>query len=154
MDNLDDFKQYSRKVGKLLPQKAQDIADDTVEKSKELFYKMRRDTDRQRMAADVDIKVFLMSTYIVDSCIHAIPQQQLRGMYYDRIERTEVTALLDSIYQHVELLEDIQFLVKYATQVLPPEPKQANGKVIWDNILALQATLTQQREVCVYKLTQ
>lgn len=57
MDNLDDFKQYSRKVDKLLPQKAQDIADDTVEKSKELFYKMRRDTDRQRMAADVDIKV-------------------------------------------------------------------------------------------------
>ena len=68
-------------------------------------------------------------------------------MYYDRIERTEVTALLDSIYQHVELLEDIQFLVKYATQILPPEPKQANGKVIWDNILALQSNLTQQREV-------
>ena len=68
-------------------------------------------------------------------------------MYYDRIERSEVTALLDSIYQHVELLEDIQFLVKYATQILPPEPKQANGKVIWDNILALQSNLTQQREV-------
>lgn len=63
MDNLDDFKQYARKVGKLLPQKAQDIADDTVQKSKELFYKMRRDTDRQRMAADVDIKVQLL-TYI------------------------------------------------------------------------------------------
>jgi hypothetical protein len=61
MDNLDDFKQYARKVGKLLPPKAQDIADDTVQKSKDLFYKMRRDTDRQRMAADVDIKVLLVT---------------------------------------------------------------------------------------------
>lgn len=68
-------------------------------------------------------------------------------MYYDRIERTEVTALLDSIYKHVESLEDIQFLVKYATQVLPPEPSQASGELIWKNILALQASLTQQREV-------
>ena len=148
MDNLDDFKQYSRKVGKLLPQKAEDIVDNTVEKSKELFYKMRRDTDRQRMAADVDIKVFLNSSNVF-VLMTAFPQQQLRGMYYDRIERTEVTALLDSIYPHVELLEDIQFLVKYATQVLPPDPKHANGKVIWDNILALQETLTQQRQVCL-----
>lgn len=148
MDNLDDFKQYSRKVGKLLPQKAEDIVDNTVEKSKELFYKMRRDTDRQRMAADVDIKVFLNSSNVF-VLMTAFPQQQLRGMYYDRIERTEVTALLDSIYQHVELLEDIQFLVKYATQVLPPDPKHANGKVVWDNILALQETLTQQRQVCL-----
>lgn len=68
-------------------------------------------------------------------------------MYYDRIERAEVTTLLDSIYKHVESLEDIQFLVKFAPQVLPAEPEKANGSIIWTNILSLQAELTQQREV-------
>ena len=57
MSDLDDFKQYARKVGKLLPLKVNDINEGTVEASKQLFYQLRRDTDRQRMAADVDIKV-------------------------------------------------------------------------------------------------
>jgi len=131
-DNLDDLKQYGRKVGKLLPGKMDDVVDNTVQKSINDFYQMRRDTDRQRLAADVDIK--------------------LRGMYYDRIERTEVTALLDSIYKHVESLEDIQFLVKYAPQVLPAEPNKANGSIIWKNILTLQEELTQQRETAVQGL--
>ena len=38
-------------------------------------------------------------------------------MYFDAIERSAVTALLDGIYRCVESLEDIQFLVQYAPQV-------------------------------------
>lgn len=68
-------------------------------------------------------------------------------MYFDRIERSEVTALLDSIYQHVHLLEDVQFLVQYAPQVLPPSVPEASGERIWQNIEALQADLTAKREV-------
>lgn len=134
-------------MNKLLPPKLADLDMLTVDSSKDLFYKFRRDTDRQRMAADVDIKVSSILTLrtIQLTCI-ATPNK-LRGFYYDRIERTEVTALLDSIYAHVQSLEDIQFLVKYARQVLPPKPEDANGKVVWGNILTLQAELTQQREV-------
>lgn len=68
-------------------------------------------------------------------------------MYFDRIERSEVTTLLDSIYLYVESLEDIQFLVQYAPQVLPPNPEEANGEVIWNNILKLQTELTDKRNV-------
>ena len=42
---------------------------------------------------------------------------QLRNIYFDRIERTAVESVIASIYQHVKSLEDMQFLVKYATQV-------------------------------------
>jgi hypothetical protein len=74
-------------------------------------------------------------------------RKQIRGKYFDRIERTEVVSLLDSIYANVVSLEDIQFLVKYAATVLPPDPREANGLLIWQNIICLQNELTEQREV-------
>ena len=33
---------------------------------------------------------------------------QLRGVYFDRIERSSVEAVINSIYDHVISLEDIQ----------------------------------------------
>jgi hypothetical protein len=44
-------------------------------------------------------------------------------------------------------LEDIQFLVKYANQVLPPTVNQCDGGTVWKNILDLQAELTAKRNV-------
>ena len=38
-------------------------------------------------------------------------------MYFDRIERGVVEQTIASIYERVESLEDIQFLIKYASQV-------------------------------------
>lgn len=74
--------------------------------------------------------------------------------------------MIHSIFQHVASLEDMQFLVKYAAQVLfqykyltissicarlqqvfPPSPDEANGEIIWNNILSLQRELTTKREV-------
>ena len=52
---------------------------------------------------------------------------KIRNIYFDRIERAEVTELLDSIYANVKSLEDIQFLVQYASQIFPEEPTMANG---------------------------
>lgn len=68
-------------------------------------------------------------------------------MYFDKIERSEVTDLLDGIYKNVHLLEDVQFLVQYAPQVLPPTVQEASGERIWANILTLQEDLTNKREV-------
>jgi hypothetical protein len=42
---------------------------------------------------------------------------QLRCVYFDRIERQQVEGIIASIYEHVKSLEDIQFLIQYATQV-------------------------------------
>ena len=131
-DDLEDMRLFIKRSDKLLPATIDHLRENSVTKGKEMFYEMRRDTDRQRMAADVEIK--------------------LRGMYFDRIERSEVTTLLDSIFQHVLLLEDVQFLCQYAPQVLPNEPSGANGQVIWDNICALQQELTQKREASVLSL--
>jgi len=68
-------------------------------------------------------------------------------MYFDRIERAAVAVLLDSIYLSVQSLEDMQFLVQYASQLLPPDPAHATGEAVWYNILELQQELTTKREV-------
>ena len=76
-------------------------------------------------------------------------------MYFDRIERAAVAVLLDSIYRSVKSLEDMQFLVQYASQLLPPDPAHATGEAVWYNILELQQELTTKREVggvCSYCL--
>lgn len=72
---------------------------------------------------------------------------QLRAVYFDRIERQEVENIIDSIYQHVHSLEDIQFLIKYASEVFPSVVSQCSGDMVWENILKLQAELTAKRQV-------
>jgi len=130
--DLEEMHQYVRRAGKLLPERIHQVTPSTAPQSRQLLTEFRRDTDRSRLAADVEIK--------------------LRGMYFDRIERAEVTTLLDSIYSNVESLEDVQFLVQYAPQVLPPEPQQATGEKIWSNILNLQHDLTTKRVTSISSL--
>jgi hypothetical protein len=75
-------------------------------------------------------------------------------MYFDRIERSEVMTLIDSIFQSVKSLEDMIFLVQYASQVLPKNVSDANGERIWQNILDLQDELIHKREVSDVDFTQ
>ena len=86
------------------------------------FIAFQRETQRKCLTGDLEIK--------------------LRQIYFDRIERSGVANMLDSIYKHVTLLEDMQFLIKYATTVLPPSPSDDCGDVVWENILSLQNELT------------
>lgn len=59
-DDLEDIRVFVKRVEKLLPSSIDDIKDNTPEHAKELFYKLRRDTDRQRLGADVEIKVIII----------------------------------------------------------------------------------------------
>jgi len=128
-DNLIDYRLFVRRACTLLPEKTDMINSKTLEKTKEKFYQMQRDTTRQRMAADVEIK--------------------LRCIYFDRIERKRVIEVIDSIYEHVLSLEDIIFFVQYAKDVLPSTADEANGELIWKNILNLQDDLTNKRETAI-----
>ena len=116
--DLKDFQYFVKRAMTMLPEKSSDINEISLQITKDKFYNMRKDTHRKRLAADVEIK--------------------LRGFYFDRIERKEVTECIDSMYHHILLLEDIQFFIKYATSVLPAQPEDATGEKIWRNILELQ----------------
>lgn len=131
-DDLTDLGQFVRRVGKFLPSRVHELQPDSVSKAKEGFLQMKRDTNRKRLSGEVEIK--------------------LRAIYFDRIERTEVMGVIDSIFASVASLEDMEFLVQYATQVMPPTPQEATGPLIWQNILDLQSQLTEKRESAIMAL--
>ena len=103
------------------------VSPEMLQEAKAIFLKMKDDTKRKRLAADVEIK--------------------LRNIYFDRVERTAVEKIIYSIYDNVLSLEDIQFFVQYASKVLPVNPDDATGETIWENILELQSELIAKREV-------
>jgi hypothetical protein len=71
-EDLDDFISFSHRPGNFLPAKVDEIIQLSFAKcanqARDLFYKMKRDTDRKRLAADVEIKVFSFEKAIFD-CI-------------------------------------------------------------------------------------
>lgn len=132
-NDLEEFRIFVKRVCNLLPEYTTEITNESLKRTKDDYYAMQRATHRKRLAADVEIK--------------------LRSVYFDRIEREDVENVINSIYEHVLSLEDIQFFVKYASQVLPPTPAGANGAVVWKNILDLQQELTSKRNAAIEGLT-
>lgn len=128
--NFDDFKLFVRRANTLIPESTDLINHEVLVEAKFQFLKMKDDTKRKRLAADVEIK--------------------LRNIYFDRVERTAVEKMINSIYDNVLSLEDIQFFVQYASKVLPVTPEAATGENIWNNILELQHELVAKREVFIY----
>lgn len=65
-DDLEDLKQYVRRAGKFLPEKIEMVQYEgrTAKESKLLFIDFKRDTDRARLAADVEIKVRIPANFI------------------------------------------------------------------------------------------
>jgi len=85
-------------------------------------------TLRQRLAADLEIR--------------------LRSVYDDRMEKQDAEAIIRDIYRHVLSLEDMQFLVKYASQILPATANEAkDGAAVAGVLAALQSDLIDKRKV-------
>ena len=61
------MRQYVRRAGKFLPEKIESVqyGGRTAAESKLLFIEFKRDTDRARLAADVEIKVVLFTLHII-----------------------------------------------------------------------------------------
>ena len=124
--DLDEFALFVRRADSLLPEKVVECTPHNLQKVKDNFEEMQRDTTRIRLSADVEIK--------------------LRAIYFDRAERAEIDFMLSDIYKHVKSLEDIQHLVQYAVDIMPEEAKDVTGAVVWNNMLAHQQMLVDKRE--------
>jgi hypothetical protein len=133
-EDLEQFRLFIKAAKNLLPEKTFEVHTQSLMYAQQEFYHMQRETKRKRLSADVEIK--------------------LRAVYFDRIQRTAVEGVLHSIYEHVESLEDIIFLIKYATQVFPPTPAECTGQRVWQNILDLQKELTDKRNNAIAMLCE
>lgn len=125
---IDDLKLFVRRASTLLPDDIAGIREEFVSSSLNKLRNFQRDTLRQRLSADLQIN--------------------LRNFYFDQIEKQDVEAILKAIYDHVLALEDIEFLIKYSSQILPPSYSDAkDGERIWNNLTNLQTDMTTKRQV-------
>ena len=74
----------------------------------------------------------------------------MRCIYFDEINPQKVEGIVKSIYSEINTLEDIKFLLKYASALFPPKPTEVNGKDLYAALLALRAK--QKAEVHVFRL--
>ncbi len=121
---------------------AERVAEREAKKLKISYVKLRRENEMVKLSADMELKI--------------------AAIYYDRFDPTDMEGWLKSIYSHYTPqnyseegrtdcpdLEDIRFLIQFATRVFPPDPKDITGSLIRKNMLDLQKKLTEDREKCV-----
>jgi hypothetical protein len=105
---------------------------------KEKYVRLSRETAKVKMSAELELK--------------------LRAIYYDVIEPESVEGVIKAVYEgdwKVERpleLEDIEFLIKHAPRLFPPNPQDITGPGVRGAVWALQDELINERQAVVDKL--
>ena len=121
-ENLEDAKTIIRNAERLFPE---DIEDVDLDKIQHDFESLRRDNQKKKLAAELELK--------------------LRVIYFDRIRVDKVEGIVHDIYREVHDLEDIQFLIRYAPRLLPPNAEEITGELVAQAITNLQAQQAKER---------
>eukprot|EP00752_Nemacystus_decipiens_P010102 g9003.t1 len=131
--DLQELTQVARHCDRLFPPDlaAAGLSDPVVvaAKLREEFTILGRKNERKRLASQLELK--------------------MRAIYYDVIDPAAVEGYIASIYEEVELLEDIQFLVRHAGVIMPTNPEEITGPRVASSMLALQTEMTNARQRCV-----
>jgi len=111
-------------------------------KLKESYIKLTRENEMVKKSADMELKI--------------------SAIYYDNHDPADIEGWLKSIYKEFKPqnyldegrtdcpdLEDISFVIQFATRIFPENPDDITGKLIRQNMLDLQKKLTAEREKCV-----
>ena len=111
-------------------------------KVREGYIKLHRENEMVKLSADMELKI--------------------GAIYYDNHDPTDIEGWLKSIYscytpqnykdegrKDCPDLEDIRFIIQFATRIFPENPAQIEGTLIRRNMLDLQKKLTADREKCV-----
>lgn len=123
-DDNDEFKLFVRRAEKLIPDKLAMLNENTLPQAKIKFRNLNEETQRNRLSADVEIKVcwgryrpILHRSHANVCLIVHMNGPQLRQVYFDMIERHQVDTLLADIYKSILSLQDMEFFIKYIVQV-------------------------------------
>lgn len=134
-EDLADLRDVVRNCDRLLPKDPVGDQRTAARRVRQRFTQLRRDNDRKRLSADLELK--------------------LRGLYYDNIDPAKVEGYIADVYDNgpderrLEL-EDVQFLVKHAPRLFPPDdPSAIRGADVRSAVWSLQASLDSERAACV-----
>lgn len=93
---------------------------------------LRRQNEKKKMAAELELKI--------------------RAIYFDRIKVETIEGVIQKIYAAIPTLEDIQFLLKYASQILPPHAKDIVASKVYESLVDMRKRLRAARASAVKSL--
>ncbi|GMI37912.1 hypothetical protein TrRE_jg12390 [Triparma retinervis] len=121
---------------------AEKVAAKEAAKLKKDYVTLTRENEMVKLSADMELKI--------------------SAIYYDNHDPTEIEGWLKSIYAEFKPenyleegrkdcpdLEDIHFIIQFATRIFPSDPSTITGKLIRSSMLSLQKKLTDDRIKCV-----
>lgn len=133
--DLPDMRNVVRNCDRLLPANpGAHPAAHAARKIRSQFTNLRRDNDKKRLSAELELK--------------------MRALYYDNIDPAAVEGYIRSIYvaengERPLELEDIQFLIRNAARLLPDQPEEIRGDRVRAAVWGLQQQLTDERTACI-----
>mmetsp|Transcript_16873 Transcript_16873/g.21907 ORF Transcript_16873/g.21907 Transcript_16873/m.21907 type:complete len:400 (-) Transcript_16873:55-1254(-) len=105
-----------------------------AKKIREGFLALRKKNQMKKLSADLELKI--------------------RAIYYDQIDVSEVEGYISSIYTKMDTVENVEFIIQYAKQIMPKSPEDITGELILQSMLDFQQKLTIDRQVVVDGLYQ
>ncbi|DAZ98919.1 TPA: hypothetical protein N0F65_001358 [Lagenidium giganteum] len=96
------------------------------------YDQLRQQNDMKKLGAELEIKI--------------------RNLYFDRIDPTTVEGMVKSIYDEIDELKDIKFLLKHAAKLFPKEAKDVDGLELRQRLRALQEEIARERAAAIDKL--
>ncbi|CAK4775400.1 unnamed protein product [Aphanomyces euteiches] len=96
------------------------------------YLEIKSENDKKKLAADLELKI--------------------RNIYFDRIDVSKVEPMVASIYSEIKSLQDIKFLLRYATQLFPPSAADVDGPTLRQKLKDLQDDMARERAATVEKV--
>jgi len=104
-----------------------DRADAT--KIREIFITLRRQNEMKKLAAELELR--------------------MRNIYFDRIDPQKVESIVRAIYEEIHELDDIKFLIKHASTLLPESSEDVDAKELRMSLVSLQEKLARERGAAI-----
>lgn len=121
-----ELRSLIRNAERLFPEDPRGVDAAAIRKT---FRQLKRENEMKKLAAEVELK--------------------LRAIYFNKIRPETVEGVVNSIYRVITKLEDIKFLLFFATKLFPPEPEDLTADGLYASLLALRQKLKEERDAAV-----
>lgn len=122
----DEIKNLIRNAERLFPA---DLDEASAAAIRVVFVQLKRENAVKKLAAELELK--------------------LRCIYFDAIRPESVEGIVRGIYEHITVLEDVQFLIRHAPEIFPPLSKDIDPRQVRDDMVAVQERLAAERAAAI-----
>lgn len=71
---------------------------------------------------------------------------KLRCLYFNMVQPSDVEKMVNDVYSVLPELDQVQFVIRNLNEIFPPDPKEVNKELVYNNTITLKAKFDEERE--------